>query len=288
MRAVFGLVLIIGVGLAGAAIYMVQGYFEQQNAQLAAQRAAMAQNVPTVDVLAVNRTVEYGEQINPEDVVIIKHAEPFLPEGVFRAQEEFFPDGPEKLRVAVRQMEPNEPLMAIKVTAPGESAGINALLTPGMQAYAIDVNVRSAVSGFLRPGDRVDVYWTGQVNLGEMGGTNGVTTRLIQSGLTIVAVDQSTDSGRSSASDRVRTVTVEADSAQVAALATAQGSGELSLALVGDDAPSDLTSQIEVNQATLLGITPREAPEPVEQERVCTIRQNRGTEQIEVVIPCTN
>ena len=288
MRAVFGLVLIIGVGLAGAAIYMVQGYFEQQNAQLAAQRARMAQNVPTVDVIAVNRVVEYGDEITPEDVVTIKHAEPFLPEGVFRTEEEVFPEGPEETRVALRQMEPNEPLMAVKVTEPGESAGIDALLTPGMQAYAIDVTVRSAVSGFLRPGDRVDVYWTGQANLGDFGGTRGVTTRLIQSGLTIVAVDQSTDSGRAAASGRVRTVTVEADSAQVAALATAQGSGQLSLALVGDTLPTASNDPVEVNQATLLGITPRQEPEPVEQEEVCTIRQNRGTETVEVEIPCTN
>jgi pilus assembly protein CpaB len=267
---------------------MVQGYFEQQNAQLAAQRARMAQNVPTVDVIAVNRVVEYGDEITPEDVVTIKHAEPFLPEGVFRTEEEVFPEGAEETRVALRQMEPNEPLMAVKVTDPGESAGINALLTPGMQAYAIDVTVRSAVSGFLRPGDRVDVYWTGQANLGDFGGTQGVTTRLIQSGLTIVAVDQSTDSGRAAASGQVRTVTVEADSAQVAALATAQGSGQLSLALVGDTLPTASNDPVEVNQATLLGITPRQEPEPVEQEEVCTIRQNRGTETVEVEIPCTN
>jgi pilus assembly protein CpaB len=288
MRAVFGLVLIIGVGLAGAAIYMVQGYFEQQNAQLAAQRARMAQNVPTVDVLAVNRVVKYGEEITPEDVVTIKHAKPFLPEGVFRTEEEVFPQGPEETRVALRQMEPNEPLMAVKVTEPGESAGINALLTPGLQAYAIDVTVRSAVSGFLRPGDRVDVYWTGRANLGDRGGATGVTTRLIQSGLTIVAVDQSTDSGRAAASGQVRTVTVEADSAQVAALATAQGSGQLSLALVGDSPPTASNGPVEVNQATLLGISPRQEPEPVEQKEVCTIRQNRGTETVEVEIPCTN
>lgn len=287
MRAVFGLVLIIGVGLAGAAIYMVQGYFEQQNAKLAAQQAKIAQSVPTVEVMAVNRVVEYGEAITPEDVIPIKHAEPFLPEGVFRTKEEVFPEGPEETRVALRQMEPNEPLMEVKVTDPGENAGINALLTPGLQAYAIDVTVRSAVSGFLRPGDRVDVYWTGRANLGDMGGTSGVTTRLIQSGLTIVAVDQSTDSGRT-VGNRLRTVTVEADSAQVAGLATAQGSGQLSLALVGDSLPAASGDPVEVNQATLLGITPRPEPEPVEQERVCTIRQNRGTETVEVEIPCTN
>lgn len=287
MRAVFGLVLVVGMALAGFAIYMVQGYFKQQNAALEAQRAAMAQAVPTVDVYAVVRAMEYGEVITAEDVQLIKYAEPFLPEGVFRTQEDLFPEGDKELRVVVRQMEANEPVLAVKVTEPGESAGINSRLTPGMQAYAIDVNVRSAVSGFLRPGDRVDVYWTGDVSLNGMGGNGGITTKQIESGLTIVAVDQSTDSGRSSASDRVRTVTVEATPAQVAALATAQGSGELSLALVGNG-DNSVASAIQVDQATLLGIQPQAAPEVVEPEQECSTRVRRGAEVVEIPIPCTN
>ena len=104
MRAVFGLVLIVGMGLAGFAIYMVQGYFQEQNANLALQRAALNEAVPTVDVYAVNRIMEHGEQITAEDIVMIKYAEPFLPEGVFRTEEELFSDGPEELRVVTRQM----------------------------------------------------------------------------------------------------------------------------------------------------------------------------------------
>lgn len=287
MRALFGLVLVVGVALAGFAIYMVQGYFQQQNAALNAQRAAMAQNVPTVDVIAVNRIVEYGEAITAEDVHIIKYAEPFLPEGVFLTQEELFPNGSEELRVVLRQLEANEPIIAVKVTEPGRDAGINSRLTPGLRAFAIEVDVRSAVSGFLRPGDRIDVYWTGDVSRNGLGGTGGIVTKLIEAGLTIVAVDQNADSGRSTASDRVRTVTVEASDEQVAALATAQRSGDLSLALVGYDDDS-VASAVEVNQATLLGIVQEAAPQPVAQERVCTIRQRRGAEVLEIPIPCTD
>lgn len=205
MRAVFGLVLIVGLGLAGFAIYMVQGQFERQNAQLAEAQAA----VPTVQVIAVNRQMLYGEEITTADIQFVHYAEPFLPEGAFLTQDELFSRGPEATRVVLRQMEANEPILAIKVTEPGESAGINSRLTPGMQAYAIEVDVRSAVSGFLRPGDRVDVYWTGNVGLTGLG-SGGITTKLIQSGLTIVAVDQNSEGERTGASDRVRTVTVEA------------------------------------------------------------------------------
>lgn len=285
MRAVFGLVLIVGMGLAGFAIYMVQGYFQQQNAALEAQYAAIQQAVPTVDVLAVNRVMEHGEQITAEDIVMIKYAEPFLPEGVFLTEEELFSDGPEELRVVTRQMEANEPILAAKVTNPGEVAGITALLSRGMRAFAIKVDVSSGVSGFLSPGDRVDVYWTGRVEGIDNGGA-GEVTKLIEAGVQLVAVDQTSESGRTGATI-ARTVTVQVTPDQVAALAQAQATGKLSLSLVGRE-DDTVAGAIEVDQASLLGIAP-EAPVAAPQaEEVCTIRTRRGAEVVEIPIPCTN
>ena len=285
MRAVFGLVLVLGMGLAGFAIYMVQGYFQEQNAALAAQRAAMAEAVPTVDVIAVNRVVEHGEQITEEDIVTIRYAEPFLPEGVFRTTEELFSNGPDEFRVALRQMEPNEPIIAVKVTEPGDVAGITALLERGMRAFAIEVDVTSGVSGFLSPGDRVDVYWTGRVD-GIDGGGNGEVTKLIEAGIQLVAVDQTAESGRSGATI-ARTVTVQVTPDQVAALAQAQATGNLSLSLVGRE-DDTIAGAIEIDQASLLGIVAPEAAPEIEVEQVCTIRTRRGAEVVEIPIPCTN
>lgn len=285
MRAVFGLVLIVGMGLAGFAIYMVQGYFQQQNAALAQQRAAMAQAVPTVDVYAVNRVMLHGEQITEDDIVLIKYAEPYLPEGVFRTEQELFPEGPEEFRVVTRQMEINEPIITAKVTAPGEVAGITSLLARGMRAFAIRVDVSSGVSGFLSPGDRVDVYWTGGVDNMIEGGNEEVT-KLIQAGIPIVAIDQTAESGRTGATI-ARTVTVQVTPDQVAALAQAQATGNLSLSLVGRE-DDTVSGAIEVNQASLLGIV-RQAPEErVEPNEVCTTRVRRGAEVIEMPIACTN
>lgn len=284
MRAVFGLVLIVGMGLAGFAIYMVQGYFQEQNANLALQRAALNEAVPTVDVYAVNRIMEHGEQITAEDIVMIKYAEPFLPEGVFRTEEELFSDGPEELRVVTRQMEANEPIMLAKVTAPGEVAGIAALIERGMRAFAIKVDVSSGVSGFLSPGDRVDVYWSGRVD-GFDGGT-GEVTQLIQAGIQLVAVDQTSESGRSGATI-ARTVTVQVTPSQVAALAQAQSTGNLSLSLVGRE-DDTVAGAIEVDQASLLGIAPRVEAVEAPEAQICTIRTRRGAEVVEIPIPCTN
>ncbi|PVA05789.1 Flp pilus assembly protein CpaB [Thalassorhabdomicrobium marinisediminis] len=285
MRAVFGLVLLIGMGLAGFAIYMVQGYFQQQNADLYQQRLALAQAVPTVDVFAVNRTIEHGEPITPDDVIVIKYAEPFLPEGVYMTQEELFPHGLDQPRVVTRQMEENEPIMAVKVTEPGQTAGITALISRGMRAFAIEVDVASGVSGFLSPGDRVDVYWTGRVS-GYDGAMNGGVTKLIQSNVELVAIDQTAETD-STGARIARTVTVQVTPDEVAALAQAQATGSLSLALVGrgDDM---IAGTIEVDQARLLGIVPREPVVEEPREQVCTIKTRRGAEVVDIPIPCTN
>ena len=283
MRAVFGLVLIVGLGLAGFAVYMVQGYFEEQNLALARERAISAQQIPTVEVYAVNRDIEFGEMITAEDVAVIRYAEPFLPEGVFRTAEELFPQGDDALRAVVRPMMANEPVLAAKVTEPGQSAGITTQLDAGMRAFTISVNVTSGVSGFLRPGDRVDVYWTGLTPSGQ-----SEVTKLIEAGLEIIAVDQSADNTRFQASV-ARTVTVQVDPQQVAKLAQAQATGSLSLSLVGL-ADQEVASASDVDQRALLGIveaTPVIEATP-EAPQVCTIRTRRGAEVVEIPIPCTN
>lgn len=284
MRAVFGLVLVVGLGLAGFAVYMVQGYLSEQQAALAHERAQAAQQTPTVDVYAVNRAVGYGELLRPEDVSVIRYAEPFLPEGVFLAEEDLFPNGGETPRAVTRAMLPNEPVLASKVTQPGGSAGITTRLVAGLRAFTISVDATTGVSGFLRPGDRVDVYWTGPVPGSE--GRGGNVTKLIETGLELIAVDQSSDMDRLEASV-ADTVTVQVSPQQVAQLAQAQATGALSLSLVGMQ-DETVASAVEVDQRALLGIS-EAAPIIVEQApapEVCTVRTRRGAEVVDIPIPC--
>ena len=206
MRGLFALVLLVGMGLAGFAVYMVQGFVSQQETALAQERAKTARNVLTTQIYAPTRTITYGEPILPEDVTLIDYAVAFVPEGSFATLEEIFPEGEDMPRVALRQMEINEPILAIKVTQPGGDAGITSRLNRGMRAFTIKVDVASGVSGFLRPSDRVDVYWIGSAG----NGTNGPQsfTQLIKSGVEIIAIDQTADGDRSGASI-ARTVTVQ-------------------------------------------------------------------------------
>jgi pilus assembly protein CpaB len=281
MRLVFALVLMAGIGLAGVAVYMAQGYISQTQAALDRERAARAAVVPTQPVFVVNKPLAFGAPLTREDVGTIAWPSDALPEGAFTDIAKLFPEGAGGPRMVVRPMERFEPVLAVKVTLPGEDAGLTTRLARGMRAFAIKVDVASGVSGFLRPEDRVDVYWTGSTGI-----SDGELTRLIETGVRIIAVDQTADTDIGQGAMIARTVTVEATPQQVAKLAQAQATGRLALSLVGigDETTSEM---VEVDRNALLGIVQETAVERPE-ERVCTIKTRRGAEVVEIPIPCTN
>ncbi|MCB1310770.1 MAG: Flp pilus assembly protein CpaB [Sedimentitalea sp.] len=284
MRAVFGLVFIVGIALAGGAVFMAKNYITAYQAELAKERAARAAVVPTVDVFVAEHPLRYGETLTRDAVRVVKWPETAIPEGAFTSIEALFPPESKENRVVLRAMEKDEAIMALKVTEPGEDAGITSRLERGMRAFAIRVDVASGVSGFLRPGDRVDVYWTGSIR--GTGEGNGEVTRMIEAGVQLIAVDQSAGDDLDG-TVIARTVTVAASPEQVAALAQAQSTGSLSLALVGAE-DDTIASAIEVDQRSLLGLGERQAAPEIAKERVCTIRTRRGAEVVEIPIPCTN
>ncbi|QIE45603.1 Flp pilus assembly protein CpaB [Pseudohalocynthiibacter aestuariivivens] len=289
MRAVFGLVLVVGLGLAGFAVYMAKNYIQGYQAQLAQERKSRAPVIETVDIYVAKEPLKYGQRLMKKDVQLVKFPKASLPEGIYGTEEALFPEGEDEPRTVLRAMEKFEAILAVKVTGPGEDAGITNALERGMRAFAIEVDRTSGVSGFLRPGDRVDVYWTGSIGGDAMrteGNSSGDVTKLIEAGIKLIAIDQSAN-GDDLKAQIARTVTVSARPEQVAALQQAQSTGRLSLSLVGaqDDT---ITTAIEIDQHQLLGLA--SSPVAVErpQEQVCSIRTRRGSEVIITPIPCTN
>ncbi len=283
MRFVFGIVLVLGMGLAGFAVYMAKDYINEYQAALAVEREANSRMVETVEVFVSTRSLKYGERLREEDVRVVRWPVNAVPEGVYHAKDMLFPSGPEVLRTVIRAMEKDEAVLAIKVTGPGEDAGVSSRLGKGMRAFALKVDVSSGVSGFLRPGDRVDVYWTGRAYTSADDARGTELTKLIHAAVKLLAIDQFADEDRNTATI-ARTVTVEATPIQVAALAQAQATGRLSLALVG--AEEDETAEfVEIDSRTLLGIKEREVVE-AQVDRVCTIKTRRGAEIIETPIAC--
>jgi pilus assembly protein CpaB len=281
MRAVFGLVLVLGMALAGAAVYMIQGYIAQTDALLQQERAFNAKAGKLVEVYVFNKELNYGDALTPEDVQLIYWPEQALPESIFRDPAVLFPENADGPRYIMRKTEAYEPVLASRVTEPGELAGLTSKLAPGMRAFQITVGVASGVASFVQPDDLIDIYWTG--------GINGVeTTRLIESSMQIIAVDDAFNEGQSTGGT-AGTITVAVTPERVARLTQAQATGRLTMSLVGDD-QSVVSENIEVDTNTLLGIVEEVeevAPVVVEAQK-CFAKQRKGGELVDtnVEIPC--
>ena len=274
MRLIFSLVLVLGLALAGGAVYLAQGYISQTQVALERERAVRAKLGPMVEVFVTNKPLKYGDPLTANDVQRIYWPKSALPDSIFTDEAALFPEA-NKPRYVLRQMEKFEPVLGVKMTEPGVEAGLR--VASGMRAFAIKVDVASGVSGFVQPGDRVDVYWTGA-------GAAGDTTRLIETTVPIIAVDQTANADLASSATIARTVTVEVTPQQVARLAQAQASGRLMLSLVGknDTTVADATP---VDTRNLTGEP--EAVATKEEAPTCVIRTRRGAELGESV-PCLN
>lgn len=61
MRVIFALVLLVGLGLAGSAVYMAQNYISGYQAALAKEKAARQPEIETVEIFVLARAMEYGD-----------------------------------------------------------------------------------------------------------------------------------------------------------------------------------------------------------------------------------
>jgi pilus assembly protein CpaB len=119
-----------------------------------------------------------------------------------------------------------EPIIALKITGPGQRATLSALVEEGRRAVTIRVNDVLGVGGFVLAGDRVDVLLTRTE-----GQNQGGTTDVILQGVRVLAVDQLADDRTDRPSSQVRSVTIEVSIQDAQRVQLASVAGTLSLIL---------------------------------------------------------
>lgn len=284
MRAVFALVLLVGMGLAGMAVYMIQGYMSDLETALQNERAFNAKAGKLVEVYVFAKPKAYGDALSEDDVQLIYWPEQSLPESIFKDKAVLFPENADGPRYVMRSTEAFEPVLASRVTEPGQLASLTSKLEKGKRAFAIRVGMDSGISNFVKPDDYIDILWTGNVS-----GVEGGMTRQIESAVLVIAVDNAINEGQVSSDTVAQTVTVAATPEQVARLAQAQATGNLTLSLARDSSET-VDGTVETDTKAMLGIV-EAAPvieEKVVEEKVCYAKQRSGGVLVDtnVVIPC--
>ena len=124
-----------------------------------------------------------------------------------------------------------EPIVGRKIVRAGDSGYLAAYLEPGMRAMAIGVTVESAAGGFILPGDRVDVVFTGEDKSGVEGASGKIVAGTVLHNVKVLAIDQSTRAGDDEQAVVGATATLEVGPRDAEILAQAKAQGELSMSL---------------------------------------------------------
>ncbi len=274
MRIIFGFVVLIGLGLAGMGVYMVMQTINRYEAELAAEKRNRVVPIEMTEVIVAKASLSFGKTLTEADIEIIPWPADYVPFGTFTDIDALLGTDPDKPRTVLRVMERHEPILSAKVSDFGADPGFRGRISAGMRAFTLKVDVTTGVSGFLRPNDNVDVFWTGNDGNGQ------TITQLILQSVRIIAIDQS-DNEDTSRAVVARTVTVEVSPEVVARLTQAQQTGRITLSLRSAD-DTEVADEVRVDTRDVTG----NEVQQVEREKVCTVRSRRGTEVIQVQVPC--
>lgn len=122
-----------------------------------------------------------------------------------------------------------EPVTRSRVATPGERGFLAAVLTPGMRAVSLRVDPTTGISGFIFPGDRVDLVLSHRIDNAESR-TQSRASETVLTNVRVLAIDQRTDDQQNTPAV-VKTVTLEVTPKQVERVALARSLGDLSLSL---------------------------------------------------------
>lgn len=238
MGRVKGVILVVlALGLAGATAFTIKSWLETQRQHFARQvqprdREPEKEPTRTVNVLVAVADMSPGQFIRPESLRWQAWPEGTMPPAYVvegrRALQDF-------VGAVVRHpLAAGEPVTEGKVVTPGNSGFLAAVLSPGMRAASVAVNITSGISGFIFPGDRVDVILTHDLPANESAGAGAGSTRrasvTMLTDLRVLAIDQRIDQ-RATEPAVARTTTLEVTPRQGEMLAVAAETGRLTLSL---------------------------------------------------------
>jgi pilus assembly protein CpaB len=216
------LIMIVLAGIFGVLAVVLA------NIWLANQRSALAQSngVQASTLVVAAMPLKFGDTLSDEKLREIAWPAGAVPSGAFKTVKEALAGN--GARQALQTISVNEPVLASKITGPGQRATLSAVLDEGMKAVSIRVNDVLGVAGFVFPGDRVDVLLSRTLRDSE-GADKSFVDVLLQS-VKVLAVDQVADATKDNPTV-VKAVTVEVSTKDAQKLTLAANAGQLSLAL---------------------------------------------------------
>jgi pilus assembly protein CpaB len=263
MRARTLILFLVALVLAGGTGLLVRSWL--------AQRATVAEAAPVAPpaapqklVLVARGGLARGQILKPADLAWQAWPETGIGRGYIQGGTKTIEDFAGW--VAREPFVAGEPISEAKIVSPGSRGFLAAVLRPGMRAVSVPVTATSGISGFVFPGDQVDILVSETLpGIGNTAAQKGAETVLHD--VRVIAVDQKLD-GKAGEALVAHNVTLEVTAKQGEVIAVASEMGKLSLSLrslvaaSAEDGPSDSrdstgTLDSEVSQLLRKPLSPK-------------------------------
>ena len=256
------------------AVFVAQTWLNSAAEQRMKSLEANRKPVSTRTIVVATKPLRFGNEVTRDHLREVAWPEASLPAGSFAKVDEILTGGK---RVALAAVEPNEPMLASKMTGPGQRATLSAMIRDGLKAVTIRVNDVDGVGGFVLPGDHVDVSLTRQFDKAS------ATSEVVLQNVRVLAIDQMADE-RLEKPAVVKAVTLEVDPVGGQKLSLAASVGSLSLMLrKAGEANNQYTRRITLSD--LSGPTTPVAQQKKGSTGLATVAVRRASTREEYSVP---
>lgn len=231
------ILIVVALAFAGVTVFLVRSYLAEREAEISTTAGEEQARIAAIDVLVAERELPAGTILNPDSFRWQPWPKQAINENYITRKEGTDPFKELTGAAVKRIISAGDPITRAKLVKPGEAGFLAGVLAPGMRAVSIQISANSAVSGFILPGNVVDLVLT-QEHSEQL--ATGVTQRrlvseTIMEKLRILAIDQNVDdSGKAPRLGKTATVEVTPKEAEMITVANRMGSLSLVLRSLTD------------------------------------------------------
>lgn len=226
MRSRSFVLLVVALALASGSALIARAWLSQQAEVHAA--SVIRPKTPAQAVLVARRAITRGQILKPGQLKWQSWPRGSLDAAYIRrgtlAASHF--NG----WVARHPIAPGQPVTLDQIVSPKDRGFLAAALRPGMRAVSVRVTATSGISGFVFPGDRVDLIITYPVPARKSGGYQHKAAETVLRGVRVIAIDQLLTS-KAGHAYLAHTATLEVTPKESEIIALASQMGKLSLSL---------------------------------------------------------
>lgn len=240
---------VAALGFAGLAVVLAERHISEA---IALQQAAAKVTPPvTVPVVVAKYDLVAGEAVTADNMAVRPIPVDLAPGSALRP-EQF--DAKLGMRLA-RGLRSGEPLLS-EILQSAETGGLSARVRQGIRALTIAVDDVNAVSGMLRPGDRIDLLFSARAQ-GADSGAAVESARVLVQNVAVLATGRQLKPGADENAGRPFTsITVELSPEDATRLVVAQRAGRITALLRNPD-DRFAVSSAPVDAHALLGTAPK-------------------------------